>query len=192
MKKLFALMLCAALLLCGTAFAETAEPAAAQKEYLGTLNVNGAFEIKCKIPEGYTVNIIDSTNTMITAVVSSQDKNKPTIITNVAFSDMYTVDGKALKMNDLTEEELAEIQATFMDQMDDVTFEYTESAYGTKLMIVRGKINDVSVVDFYSVYESYEIDCVVTFEPDSEVTTLSEEQVAMMLDFFSEMDFNKM
>ena len=30
------------------------------------------------------------------------------------------------------------------------------------------------------------------FEPDYEVTTLSEEQVAMMLDFFSEMDFNKM
>ena len=51
MKKILAILLSLALLLgCAAAVAETAE-----KTYLATVDMGGAFELQCAVPEGYTI-----------------------------------------------------------------------------------------------------------------------------------------
>ena len=63
MKKIVAMILCLALAIgCCAAVAETAE-----KESIGKVNVNGDFEIKCAIPEGYKVSITDASDDKIIA-----------------------------------------------------------------------------------------------------------------------------
>jgi len=190
MKKIIALALCL-MMMCGAALAETAE-----KETMGTLTVGGNFQIKCRIPDGYKMNILDANSTSVLAVVASEAENTPHITVSVAFNEEYTEfdeatgNSKALKLNDVSDEVMEEIKASFLDNMLDAEFEEKETAYGTKLLVVKGHVDEESsVVDFYSIYNSYEIEVIATMGQDAENGILSEEQVQMVVDFLSEMDF---
>lgn len=184
MKKIVAMLLCLVLLGCCTAYAETAE-----KELLGAVNVNGAFNIKCKMPEGYKLSILESSSDYIIAVVASEDEAKPSITLSVAFNDSYTQDGKAMRLNDLSEEEILMIKESFMDTADEVSFEDSMTAYGTKVMIVKGMISDTNFVEVYSVYNSYEVEMLAVAGKGAEEKTLSDTQIQMIIDFLSDMDF---
>lgn len=190
MKKIIALALCL-MMMCGAALAETAE-----KETMGTLTVGGNFQIKCRIPDGYKMNILDANSTSVLAVVASEAENTPHITVSVAFNEEYTEfdeatgDSKALKLNDVSDEVMEKIKASFLDNMLDAEFEEKETAYGTKLLVVKGHVDEESsVVDFYSIYNSYEIEVIATMGQDAENGILSEEQTQMVVDFLSEMDF---
>ena len=190
MKKIIALALCL-MMMCGAALAETAE-----KETMGTLTVGGNFQIKCRIPDGYKMNILDANSTSVLAVVASEAENTPHITVSVAFNEEYTEfdeatgDSKALKLNDVSDEVMEEIKASFLDNMLDAEFEEKETAYGTKLLVVKGHVDEESsIVDFYSIYNSYEIEVIATMGQDAENGILSEEQIQMVVDFLSEMDF---
>ena len=188
MKKIIAMLLCLALLTaCCAAVAETAE-----KNNIGTLNVNGAFNIKCQIPENYSIAILNSDNSSITGIISSDDADKPTVTLSIVFNDSYTQDGKALRMNDISEEDLAAIKDSFYEQTDEVeSFEEKETAFGTKLLIVKGKIGTRNYVDVYSIYNSYEVEALATINSDEEGAALTDEQEQMIIDFFSNMDFEE-
>ncbi len=54
MKKMLAILLCLSMLLGCAAMAET------EKDSLGVVNVNGAFELKCALPEGYSLEVLFS------------------------------------------------------------------------------------------------------------------------------------
>ena len=54
MKKIIAIML-SILMLLGCAAAETAAPA--EKTSIGTISINGAFNLQCGLPEGYKPKI---------------------------------------------------------------------------------------------------------------------------------------
>ena len=190
MKKIIALALCL-MMMCGAALAETAE-----KETMGTLTVGGNFQIKCRIPDGYKMNILDANSTSVLAVVASEAENTPHITVSVAFNEEYTEfdeatgDSKALKLNDVSDEVMEEIKASFLDNMLDAEFEEKETAYGTKLLVVKGHVDEESsIVDFYSIYNSYEVEVIATMGQDAENGILSEEQIQMVVDFLSEMDF---
>ena len=187
MKKIIALLLCLALLACGAAVAETDEKQ--DLGTVGTVSVSNAFDIKCKLPEGYKVSFIESDSSNIIALVSSEDATKPILTLSVAFDDIYTQDGKALRLNDLTEEEAEMLKQSLLEDVSDGTIEESETAYGTKVYIIKAFIGDMNYVSVFSIYKSYLIEAVVVTGSEAESSVLTDDQIQMVIDFFSDMDF---
>lgn len=195
MKKIFAIILCLALLLSCTALAETAE-----KEPMGTLKVEEAFNIKCKLPEGYTLSLDTERGDEqhIVASVVPADASKPVVHILIAYNDEYTTfneetkEKTAMRLNDVDAETMESIKESFITDgdMTDVTYEETETAYGTKLLVVKGIYEGEETVIVYTIYKSYEIE-IVTEAAKSAEGDLTDEQVKMIVDFLSKMDFEE-
>ena len=155
------------------------------KEQMGKLNVNGEFSLQCRLPEGYTMQLINTMGSKINAYITSEDPEKPVLQLSIAFNELYAgVD----RMNDLGEEDLKVLEATFTD-MNDVEIGYKETAYGTKLLIAREVGDDTDFLDILSVYKGYSIEFVMTPNPEAKNQSLSDEQIQMCIDFLSELDF---
>ena len=158
------------------------EPA---KEQMGKLNVNGEFALQCQLPEGYSMQLINTLGTKINAFITSEDTEKPILQLSIAFDELYAdVD----RMNDLSEEALKGLEETFKE-MNDVEISYKETAYGTKLLIAREVGDDTDFVDILSVYKGYSIEFVMAPNPDAKDQTLTDAQIQMCIDFLSEVDF---
>ena len=184
MKKLLAVMLCLAMLVCSAAFAETAATVEAPaKESLGTLDVNGAFELKGVVPEGYKLNVIAANSSSILAVISAEEQGHASVVLSIAYEELMS---EVQRMNDISEEGLAQIEATFTES-DNVEISYRETAYGTKLMVVRQA--EGRYVDFYTVYKGYEMEFVLVPATGDEDGQLDEAQIQMVVDFMSDLDF---
>ena len=186
MKKIIALLLGLTLLLGCAALAEDAG-----KETLGTLNVNGAFQIKGQIPEGYRLSILDADNTNIHALISREEADKPQMTLSIAFNDLFTgEDGTAMRLNDVDAEGIEAIKASFLEQIPDAAFEDAETALGTRLLVVKGHVDEnSSVVVIYSVYASYEIELVAVMGMNAGDVDLTEDQVQTIIDFLTNLDF---
>ena len=177
MKKIIAIILSLALLMgCAAAFAENAD-----KEELGTVNVNGAYKIQGEIPEGYRLSILNQSNTAIVGMLLPADETKPTVTISIAFSDDWA---DTERLNDVSEADLAEIEASFQTE-DVVSIEYRETAFGSKVMVVTETDGETDFVDVYGIYKGYEHEFVMT--PGTE--PLSEKHIQMMIDFITEIDF---
>ena len=177
MKKSLAILLVFALLLgCAAAVAETAE-----KTYLATVDMNGAFQLQCALPEGYEIEEIESTSASYIALFKA-DGNRPLLTLSIAYNELYS---NVFRMNDLDAETLAAIEASFRAE-DDVKISYTETSYGSKLMMIQEADGSVDYVDFYSVYLGYEIEIVVVAQNENGLT---DAQIQMVVDFLSELDF---
>ena len=183
MKKIFAILLCLAVALgCASALAETAE-----KETIGQVNANGVFTLQCAIPEGYSVTSETDETGSVYATIVSEDSSKPLMVIAIAFNELCA---EVERLNDLPEEQLEFIKATFAEE-DDVVFDTAETAYGTKLLVVKEVGDSADYVDFYTIYKGYEIEFVLfagTAE-NGESLPLTDEQIQMAIDFLSEMDF---
>ncbi len=175
MKKLLAITLCAALTLC------CAASLAGEKKTLGTLD--GMFAIEGDVPDGYRIEAIDSEgNGMLVVSVSSEDKSKPYMILSVAFDEtMADVE----RLNDLDEGTLAMIEESFRAE-DNVEITYTETAYGTKLMMVKEVADGVEYVDFFTVYKGYSIEFVLLKDSAGGLT---DHEIEMAVKFLSNMEF---
>ena len=186
MKKIVALMLCLALMISGAALAENAE-----KTTLGTLDVNGVFTIQCSMPEGYQVSILSADSTNIYAKIASDDPAKAQVTLSIAFNELFTLeDGTAQRLNDVDEEGLQEIRDSFLENLMEVDIQDGETAFGTKVLIVKGKLDDgKSIVDVYSVFKSYEVEAVAYMGEGADDGLLTDAQVQMIIDLFSSMDF---
>lgn len=180
MKKIIAVLLSLALLLsCAAVFAETAE----EKEEFGMVNVNGAFILKGKLPDGYRLMIMSQDATKLIGLLHSDDPIKPRVTISIAFNEEYA---DVERMNDLEESVVDEIKASFSDE-DEVKFEDRETAYGTRVLITTETGEDnIDFADFYSIYKGYEIEFVLTPGSDG---TITEEQIQMLIDFASDLDF---
>ena len=175
MKKIVAMLLSLALLLgCAACFAEAAE-----KEELGIVNVNGQFKIQGVIPENYRLSILNQNAMYIHCKLISEDKTKPSVDLSIAYADDWA---DTEKLNDVSEQDLAEIEDSFREE-DEVNIEYRTTSLGTKLMVVTEVDN--RFVSIYTIYKGYELEFVMT--PGS--TPLTEENTQMLVDFISEMDF---
>ena len=155
------------------------------KEQMGKLNVNGEFSLQCQLPEGYSMQLINTLGTKINAFITSENPEKPILQLSIAFDDLYS---DVARMNDLSPEAIAFLESTFTD-MNDVEISYKETAYGTKLLIAKEVGDDTDFVDILSVYRGYFIEFVMTPNPTAQNQTLTEEQVQMCIDFLSELDF---
>lgn len=156
---------------------------AAQK--LGTLTVNGAFELTCKLPEGYDLQVVNVRGGTIVASVLSQDMTKPQLYLSIAFDELY---GDVQRMNDLTDDQLAALEATYTE-MNDVDISYQNTSHGTKLLIAREIGSDTDFVDILSIYKGYMIEFNMTPNPSAASQTLTNAQIGMCIDFLSDLEF---
>ncbi len=166
--------------------AATASPTPAPfKEQLGKLTVNGEFSLQCKLPEGYQMQVINTLGTRIIASITSENQEKPVLYLSIAYDEMYSA---VERLNDLGQEDLQVLEGSFT-QMNEVDITYTETAYGTKLMVAREIGADTDYVDILTVYKGYSIEFVMTPNPKAASQALTDDQVKMCVDFLSELDF---
>ena len=163
--------------------AKTVTDTDAQK--LGQLNVNGEFDLSCKLPEGYELKVVNVRGGRIIASILPADITKPQMYLSIAFDETYA---DVERMNDLNEEELAFLEQTFTD-MNDVAISYRETGYGTKLLVAREIGSDVDFVDILAIYKGYFIEFNMTPNPNSANQSLSDAQVQMCIDFLTDLNF---
>lgn len=154
-------------------------------EQLGTLNVNGAFDLSCKLPEGYQLQVVNRRGTSIIASVLSDDMTRPQLYLSIAFDETY---GDVERMNDLSDEDLAVLEESFKD-MNDVEISYRETGYGTKLLVARETGADTDFVDILTVYKGYFVEFNMTPNPMAANQTLTDEQIRMCIDFLTDVEF---
>ncbi|MBR4459722.1 MAG: hypothetical protein IKS31_12250 [Clostridia bacterium] len=131
------------------------------------------------------MQLVNGKGSKISAMITPTDKEKPTLQLTVAFSEEYY---NVKRMNDLHEEDLKLLEGTFTE-MDDVEITYTETAYGTKLLVARETGENEDFVDIMSVYEGYFIEFLMTPNSQAADARLTDEQIRMCVDFLSELDF---
>ena len=130
MKKTILILLCLALTLCfAGAAAENAE-----KEIMGTISMNGAFELRGVLPEDYQLTVILAEPGHYIASIFADD-SKPAMVISIAYEELLS---EVERLNDLDDDALAKIEATFKAE-DGVEVTYMETALGTKLMVVKGQ-----------------------------------------------------
>ena len=180
MKKVILILLCLALTLnFASAVAETAE-----KTAIGTISMNGAFELRGVLPEGYQLTPLSEEPGYYLASLSAED-GRPTMTISIAYEELMSdVD----RLNDLDDEALAKIEATFQAE-DGVEVTYMETALGTKLMVVKEIVDVVDYVDFYTIYKGYEVEFVLTQPQANAGQPITDEQIQTAVKFLSDLDF---
>ncbi len=161
------------------------QPVVDEVTRIGTLNVNGEFLLQGVIPEGYKLQVISARSTKIIAALVAEDASRPQMLLTVAFDEMFA--GVA-RMNDLSDEEIETLKASFTD-MNDVAFSEAETASGTKLLIARETGSDEDFVSILSLYRGYSVEFVLSPNPDAADQTLTDAQIQTAISFLSGLDF---
>ena len=156
------------------------------KEKLGKLNVNGEFELTCKIPENYRIQTVDMRGETIIATVISDDVNKPEMYLTIAFDELYA---GVERMNDLTDEQLAILEDSFTSTDNEVEISYRQTGYGTKLLVARESGSGRDSVESISVYKGYLVEFSMEPNPNAASQTLTDDQIRMCVDFLTDVDF---
>ena len=146
MKKLIAVILGLVMTIC----AVSAVAESAGKATIGTVSINGEFTLQCGLPEGYEPVPGVVTPGLVTAIIRSQDPNAPIMQLSVAFDEKYY---DVERMNDLTAEELAQLEETYIEDDPLVEITYGETGYGTLLLVARHESEELDYVAFFSIYE---------------------------------------
>ncbi len=162
---------------------ETKDPEG--KTQLGRLTVHGDFAIQCAIPEGYQIQFINTFGSRIVASITSTDPEKPVMELTIVFDEMVA---DLERMNDMDPDTLFALESSFTE-MNIVDISYRETAYGTKLMVVKEIGPDEDFVDILTVYKGYSIEFLMKPNPTASDKELTEEQIQMCIDFLSEVDF---
>ena len=121
----------------------------------------------------------------IIASVLSEDMTRPQLYLSIAYDETY---GDVDRMNDLSEDDLKILEASFND-MNDVEISYRETGYGTKLLVARETGSDTDFVDILAIYKGYFVEFNMTPNPKAADQTLSDEQIRMCIDFLTDVDF---
>lgn len=162
---------------------ETKETDGTQK--LGSLTVNGAFDLTCKLAEGYSLQVVNVRGDKIIASVLPNDMVRPQMYLSIAYDETY---GDVERMNDMSDDDLALLEETFKD-MNEVEISYKETGHGTKLLIAKETGSDTDFVDILAIYKGYFIEFNMTPNPKAASQTLTDEQIQMCIDFLTDLDF---
>ena len=154
-------------------------------EKLGSLSVNGEFDLTCRLPADYQLQVVNRQGASIIASVLSEDMTKPQLYLSIAFDETYS---EVERMNDLTADQLAVLEESF-SEMNDVNISYSETGHGTKLLIARETGADTDFVDILAIYKGYFIEFNMTPNPKAVNQTLTDEQIKMCIDFLTDVDF---
>ena len=182
MKKLISAVLSLTMLFC----AAYAAGEAAEKISIGTLSVNGVFTLECAVPEGYAVSPIENTPQQVIALLSSNDPVAPVMMLSVAFDETYyDVD----RMNDLDQEALDILEATFIQDDPSVEITYSETGLGTRLLVAKHDTENQDYVSFLSIYKGYFVEFVLIASREAADKNLTDAQIERAIEFLTELDF---
>ena len=178
MKRIIALALALMMLFCAAAVAETAE-----KTELGKLNVKGKFIIKTgELPDGY--QIVENVEDELGIITLIDAPGKAALILSITYDDHF---GEVERLNDLDEDSMTWLKNTWTEEFDNVEFDTTETAYGTKLLVVRIHFDDNTMIGcIYTIYKGYQIE--IEIVPDG-TDVVTEENIQAVVKYLSDMDF---
>jgi uncharacterized protein YraI len=156
-------------------------------DQLGRLSVNGEFDLTCKLPESYKMQVINAKGNSVLALITSEDITKPDLTLSIAFEDIYK---DVQRLNDLPEKDLKDLEESFK-VVDDVDISYGETAHGTKLLICKENDGDgdTDYVQILTIYKGYLIEFEMEPSKDAAERSLTDEQIQMCVDFLSNLDF---
>ena len=161
------------------------QPAVDNETRIGTLNVNGQFQIQGYIPEGYHLRLITSQSSRIIAALTADDAERPQMMLTITSDEMYA---GVERLNDLGEEAVASLKQSYMD-MNEVAFSEMFTAAGTKLLIAREIGNDEDFISIFSLYKGYAIEFLLSPNPDAGSQFLTDAQLQTAVDFLSNLEF---
>ena len=190
MKKLIALLM-GMMMLMGCCGAETSITEDVIQETgkvpLGTISINGAFNLVCGLPEGYRLQPLRMNQDQILAALISDDPEAPVMQLSVAFDETYS---DVMRMNDLDEEAMALLESTFTAMDPTVEISEGETGLGTRLMIAKQTDEDkLNYIDFLSIYQGYFIEFVLVPGQNAKDKRLTDEQLRMSIAFLTDLDF---
>lgn len=162
------------------------EKAPAGTQELGRLDVNGEFDLTCRLPEGYRLKVISSSGEKIIASIVSDDMLAPQMNLSIAYDETY---GEIERMNDMSDEELAVLEETFR-QVNQVEISYRETGYGTKVMVARETGSDTDFIDILAIYKGYFIEFNMMPSDKAADQRLTDAQLQTCIDFLTDVDFN--
>ena len=165
---------------------EAEEEAVSGTEKLGKLTVNGEFDLTCKLPEDYKLQVVNVHGDRITASVLSEDMTKPEMYLSIAYDETY---GEVERMNDMSDEDLAVLEKTFTE-INQVEITYRETGHGTKLLVARETGDDTDFFDILAIYKGYFIEFKMMPSTNAADQTLKDEQLQTCIDFLTDVDFN--
>ena len=173
----------------GRQLAVAQETAADGDEPVGRLSVNGEFDLTCKLPETYKLQVLNMEENAIFAAVTSDDITKPALGLIIAYDEMYS---DVERMNDLPEESLKVIEESFKE-LDDVDISYAETGHGTKLLVAKENDGDgdTDFVQIFTIYKGYSIEFDMEASKDAAEKSLTDEQIQMMIDFLTDLEFKE-
>ena len=152
---------------------------------LGRLNVNGVFDLQCKIPEGYQLQIMSSQKTRIIASLISNDAQKPQMILTVAFDEQYA---EVERLNEMSDEDIEILKQSFT-ALNEIAFSESQTGEGTKLLIAKEAGEDEDYVSILTVYKGYVVEFVLTPNPSAVDQTLTDDQIQKSIDFLTDLQF---
>ncbi len=169
MKKILAL-LCAMMLLCGAAYADTC-----------AINYMNRFELRAELPAGWHYTIIDQNDTQLEGSVlpDNGDPARPQMNICISFNDSLA---SVSSLGQLDTDALESIKASFSEE-NAVSFDMIETASGISLLMVRETGEDQDFLDFYTIWEGHEIDLTLFPGEGSTDHTLTEEQLGTCLEY---------
>ena len=147
------------------------------------VTVNGLFEIRGTLPEGYRMSNVMTDDAAITAYFDNEDPAKPYFILVIAYLEEYA---DVERMNDMSEKDRMQLLG------DDPTLsekiELMETDFGTQVMILRSNDAEDDFACFVSVYKGYEVG-INMFPGEAEDRKLTSEQIQLAMKFLSDMEF---
>lgn len=152
---------------------------------LGKLSANGAFDLQCKIPDGYTLQVMTSQTTRIIASLIAEDPQKPQMVLTIIFDETYAdVD----RMNDMSDEQIEALKGTFT-ALSEIEFSDAQTGEGTRLLIAKESGPDEDYVSILTVYKGYLVEFVLTPNPAAADQTLVDDQIQKCIDFLTDLQF---
>lgn len=174
MKKIVALLMAAALLLCSfTAMADTTKV---------VVNYDEGMDITMLLPEGYTANSSVNENGILVMLIT-KDADSLGVSCVVAADAEYD---DAIRLNDLTEEEKAHFASHLFEDLDQEAWQITVSGHGTEAIVVDclDDFYDMGIIS--SLYYGYGITMCVAY---ADGRTLTDADYELAMQFFTDLMF---
>lgn len=177
MKKMLSVLLAVSMLLCcAAAFAEN--------------EIVPAYKLITVIPEGYESTGEEWVNPFIVVMgLKPTVEGKPTVLLVVSYNDAFS----DMTFNaDMKEEDFkAQVDQLTYNEETGVQMEYSvqETGLGTRVVLIKDAEGDT---EFFSIWHGYEVALHCTnLNEQNEPTPLTEDQIAVIMQFLTDMDFQK-
>ena len=171
MKKTLILLLCLCLIcLAGTAGA-------------ASVDVNGAFRITCKVPDGYKMNSSWVDSHLFTGSLDPDDPEQPVLLLTVAWSELSN--GRTL--NEYSEEEIKALAETYSEDLPGAEISYDTTGLGTKLIVFKVDSGSDPHLEIFTIYKGYELSLYAYVEDGGTGKPLTADHLELIRSFLTDM-----